>query len=653
VLFLALSLLFSALPFLSGLLLDKSSLPLAVITAWYALIPPLVLLVLAWLLYRSETSWVAFVGRLWVSLGLWFGLLVLLESLSDLHILVLMLTLPSMLAGGKGYAAGAGFFLIGGVLLWLLGRRLGVGRVARPKRTAFLTATGSLLAIIVIGVPLLIFLTSRPVDSLPTGGPELPSEGEVFAYITDIYNLGIRRPGWPAHQQARDYIATKLDEFGFEQVNVEPFTFDFWRERSWGLTVDPGGEAWQPKTYFVPYSGPTDAGGVTAELVYLDQGSEQDFAGSDVSGKIVLVQVPPTDISWSQMKLFTYMAYDPQDTVGDWQHPYPIGWLPKIESVYELAEEHGAAGIVGILQGYPELGEFGYYAPYDGVFRQIPTLYLLEGEGERLRQQVEQGPVTVNLLLDAQVAKQGAQVWDVYGVLPGEKDDIVMVHTQYDSPWQSGVEEGSGVGVLLGLARYYAQLPASEREHTMVFIFFSSHFVGAQSNLAFIDEHADDLLADLLLDVCIEHIADDYNPPNPPTGMVEPRGNFMTENPVAISLYTGAVADYDANRMLIFPTGTPLSVPTDAGMFAASGYPISSLISGPVWLFDDDDTLERVARDQLEPLSAMYIDFIARLGGVAAPLLRFNLNIWTMVLVAVLLTPLATISAAHWPRREG
>ena len=125
----------------------------------------------------------------------------------------------------------------------------------------------------------------------------------------------------------------------------------------------------------------------------------------------------------------------------------------------------------------------------------------------------------------------------------------------------------------------------------------------------------------------------------------------MTENPVAISLYAGAVADYDANRMLIFPTGTPLSVPTDAGMFAASGYPISSLISGPVWLFDDDDTLERVARDQLEPLSAMYIDFIARLGGVAAPLLRFDLNLWTMVLVSILLTPLAAVSAAHWSRK--
>jgi len=71
-----------------------------------------------------------------------------------------------------------------------------------------------------------------------------------------------------------------------------------------------------------------------------------------------------------------------------------------------------------------------------------------------------------------------------------------------------------------------------------------------------------------------------------------------------------------------------------------------------VWLFDDDDTLERVAKDQLEPLSAMYIDYIFRLGKVPAPLLRFNLNIWTIILCAVLFTPLATLSAYHWKEQQ-
>ena len=113
------------------------------------------------------------------------------------------------------------------------------------------------------------------------------------------------------------------------------------------------------------------------------------------------------------------------------------------------------------------------------------------------------------------------------------------------------------------------------------------------------------------------------------------------------------MARHNACRTLLFPTGTPLGVPTDAGPFHEAGYQVVSLISGPTWLFDDDDTLERVAWDQLVPLTEMYVDFIAGMNRVGSLLLRFNLNVWTIVLVAVVLTPLATLSAATWPRRKG
>ena len=71
----------SALPFLFALFLNKSSLGLAIFTAWYAIFPPLVTLVLGWLLYRGEKSWIVFAGRVWVSIGLWFGMQALLLAL--------------------------------------------------------------------------------------------------------------------------------------------------------------------------------------------------------------------------------------------------------------------------------------------------------------------------------------------------------------------------------------------------------------------------------------------------------------------------------------------------------------------------------------------------------------------------------------------
>ena len=650
VLFLVLSILFSALPFVFALLLDKSSHPLSIITAWYAAFPPVILLILAWLLYHDEQSWAAIAGRMAVSVGIWFGLQALLAALIDVHILVRLLALPTTLAGGKGYVLGALVFLIGGLALWIAGRRQGLSRPSAPNKTAFAAGTAAFLGLAVLGLFLLIALTTVRAAALPSGGPETPTRDEVFGYTTDVYNMGIRRPGWPAAEQAKDYIVGQLESFGFEDVKVEPYAFDLWKENSWGLTVEPAGEAWQPETYFYPYSGPTGSDGVEAEMVYVGEPTEDNFAAADVAGKIVLVDLPATDISWDQMKLFTFLAYDPDKTAEGWSHPYPIGW-PVLE-VSALAQEHGAAGLVGILHDYPEMGTFTYYAPYDGEIRPVPGLYVRDEDGQRLIDQIQAGTTRARLVLDADLSRGGGTAWTVYGVLPGQRDDIVMVHTHYDAPWRSGIEDSAGIGMVLGLAHYYAELPAEWREHTMVFYFGGTHMIGARANTAFMEAHADDVMSKLVVDIAIEHIADDYNPPAAPTGLAEPRGNFIFENPVMVSALAGSVATHGTYRTLLFPTGTPLGVPTDAGMFAEAGYPVSSLISGPVWLFDDDDTLERVAAAELAPLSAMYIDFIGRLGRVADPLLRFNLNIWAVIVTAVVLIPLATYSAANWPRKE-
>ncbi|UCC32278.1 MAG: hypothetical protein JSU86_08340, partial [Phycisphaerales bacterium] len=207
VLFFVLSLLFSALPFLFALFLNKSSLGLAIITAWYAAFPPLVALVLSWLLYRGERSWIVFVGRLWVSVGLWFGVQALLMALIEAHLLVRMFALPATLAGGKGYTVGAAILLIGGIVLWVAGRRLDTARPDTSNKTAFAAATAGLLGVILVGLPLLIGLTSCSASAIPDDGPELPSTGEVFGYVKYVYELGTRRPGWPATEAAKDYIA--------------------------------------------------------------------------------------------------------------------------------------------------------------------------------------------------------------------------------------------------------------------------------------------------------------------------------------------------------------------------------------------------------------------------------------------------------------
>jgi hypothetical protein len=635
---LGLSIVFSALPFLAALMLDKSGLALALFMTWYFLFPPLVILLVTLWINARQPFWLRTIGTIWLSLAVWFLLQYLLSALAGLSVIIRLLAMPAVFTGNTTAFLVAGLILAAaGVILYAAGPR-----AARPKSNTALawSALALLLVISLVLTPVSVIATSSP--SFKSADPATtPSKDYILRLTDDIYTIGERRPGSKADQVTIAFLEMMLRASGFKDVYVEKSNFDYWEPVKWGITVQPGTEAsWQPESFYVPYSGPAAVGGSEAEVVYLGNISKPDW--QDVKGKIVLVDIPPTDVSWDQMKLFSYMAYEPENALKGWAHPYPIGWMMKYISFYKLAEARHPAGIIGILRGYPEMGKFTYYAPYDGEMRSIPGMYLLPEAGDKLKAQVAAGKTVARIELDARTAPGAGESANVYGVLPGRSADAIIFHSHHDSPWRSGVEDSSGVGMVLGLAGYYVQVPESERPFTMIFLFTGGHMVGGATNDAFIEKHRDDIMKQALYDIAIEHISDDYVPPAEPMGGAEPRGVFITENPVTVSLYAASVADAGLTRTLVFPTGTPLGVPTDAQHFGRAGLPLVSLISGPVWLFDDDDTMERVHRPSLEPMARMYIDFVSRLAATPAFLLRFNI---TWALLALLLAVMSVLAA--------
>ena len=321
--------------------------------------------------------------------------------------------------------------------------------------------------------------------------------------------------------------------------------------------------------------------------------------------------------------------------------------MMKYISFYDKVESRQPAGIIGILRGYPNMGKFTYYAPYEGILRQIPSMYLMPDAGDKLKAQAASGKTNVKLVLDAKVAKKGGESANVYALLPGQSDKIIIFHSHHDSPWRSGVEDSSGTGMVLGLAKYYSQVPLADRPYTMMFLFTGGHMVGGATDKDFVERHKADILPKAMYDIAIEHIAYDYLPPAAPTGNAEPRGVFITENPVTVALFSKSVAAAGLSRTLVFPTGTPLGVPTDAQDYGRAGIPVVSLISGPAWLFDEQDTLERVDSARLAPMIAMYIDFASRLGATPECLLQFNLTWVVLGLMLLVMSPLAALFLAY------
>ena len=665
--FLLISLFLSIIPALLNMFGNTSSYAQALFNIWYGLLPPIVLLLLAYILYRNEVNWLAFLGRAWIGVSTWFLVQLTLESLTTFSSLLSLLSLPAKFAGGLlvrhpiGYVAyfsgwglvtGIIAFLLGGLVLYTIGYLIKSENYSRMSsegntRPAFVVCN-IILGILLIAIPPSIYLISKPTTGNFVENATLISEDEIYSNIKDVYSFGPRRPGSASYQASADKLIAWLKSSA-PPVTIENTTFDYWEEKKWQLTVEPNGDnSTALECYFWPYSGQTSTEGITAQLVYLGQGTEADFQATDVKGKVALISLPPINVGWNEMKLFSYMAYDPDNLASGNSHPYPIGWILHLYQIYPRLEQAGAIGAVYILEDYPDMGPLTYYAPYDGKIRSVPSLYIREEDGELLKAKLQEGLLEINLVLEATVSRDGGEALNIYTVLPGKSDSNFIISSHFDSPWSSGVEDSSGTGMVMALARYYAQFTPAGRQRTMVFLLNGSHFVGGQSNEDFIERHKEGILSHSLFNLSIEHIADNW----PYTSSAEARGVFFKENPVAISLYAGLVQRYGIDSTLLFPTVTPLGVPTDAGPLSLERFPVVSYISGPVYLFDSADTLERVPRDQLLPLANLYIDFIENMNRYPDFMLRFNINTLARLLTAFVFSPLIVLCFISRPRKE-
>jgi len=122
---------------------------------------------------------------------------------------------------------------------------------------------------------------------------------------------------------------------------------------------------------------------------------------------------------------------------------------------------------------------------------------------------------------------------------------------------------------------------------------------------------------DILADVCIEHIAleaEEKDGAFELTGEVEPRIVFISPSKALIQITKEEMVRQDLDRTVILAaTIFGDEVPTDADMFYAEGVPIISLISGPIYLYDNMDTIDKVAKDELKPTAQAYADIIWRM----------------------------------------
>lgn len=440
---------------------------------------------------------------------------------------------------------------------------------------------------------------------------------EILSTVRALVDLAPRATGSPGGLASAAYVAERFHQAGLPDVRVMEAPSFSWRAEQCRLHIDGAEIAAGPILHSAvadhEKTGTLVDAPVGAPVVDIGSGRVKDFA---VRGRIVLFDLAFEMTLKSMLPLSEY-RYDPdrmlrrRDVLAA-RNPY----VTSLTRVMTEAAAAGAVGVIGVLRDYPE--SIRYHNEYYRLTAlALPGVWITRDTGTALRQRLRSDSAAE---IDMVVVREAVTSQTVIGVLPGLSREAIMVQSHHDSIGPGAVEDATGTAEVIALAEYFAgRAKAGERrEKTLLFTLFDTHFTGYQAHQEFCTQYilAKNPEFDIVLNTTIEHVGlravRGTDGAFEGTGETEPRGIF--EN-LSVPWKRRLARSVKRHRL----HGTTIlnssffefrGIPTDASFVLVAGVPIVSLISGPLYLYDDADTEEYVDIDQLAPVARFFADII-------------------------------------------
>lgn len=459
----------------------------------------------------------------------------------------------------------------------------------------------------------------------------MPGEDRIFSWIEYLVSLGNRRTGTVGGAKAAAFMKCQFESMGLEDVHFETAPAWKWEVTKSSLKVaDQAIDSFPIAHTFITRDTPsvfsTGPGGLNAEIVDIGLGTQPEIELKNVKGKIVIFDLKflvPTLGLAPLMEFF----WDPALTILDPSSLTANPFQTTGATVLQGMVDAGAVGIVGVLADYYDSNK--YYNEQYHMNITIPGLWVSPKDGQKIRalMKAASGAPMANMVMEgSQVATTGRAV---VGALPGKSKDTILVTSHHDAVWNGAVEDGSGAASVLAQAQYFASKPASSREKTLLFATMDTHWAEYKVHAAFGKKYIIDKKTpyNIVGDVSIEHIGKqgikDADGKLKIVDQPEYRGIFENLGPTLKLAMINGLIKHDLRRTALLDA-TPLcgtvGIPTDA-FSCAAGIPTASLISGPNYLYDEADTLDKVDKDQLVPVAEFFSELIEAMDATPSALI--------------------------------
>lgn len=443
----------------------------------------------------------------------------------------------------------------------------------------------------------------------------VPTDEAIFGWISEITAQGIRRPAYPADRWTEEHCLRWFRELGMENARLEPFRVNRWEPNRWSLQAWNKGErassAFDIACFPVPYTLP--AHDVTAELVAFD-------GRGAARGNALFVHRELPRLPYEGFLTAATAWYDPEHTFRGYEQvlPFSTGRAEEIDAMIAA----GASAFIGSVGAYP--GDCcEQYAPYRGEALESSGVWVSGNSGLQVEEMLARGPVSIRLNVESEM--RAAESNNVLGELPGADEELVVVGSHHDGPWMSAVEDASGVALVLAQAEYWSRVPREDCPHRMLFLLQGGHMAGGAGHKAFTALHSGEMER-MVLSVHLEHAAAECVESEGvlrTTGRPEPRWWFTSRIPTLEKTVLEAIElERLARSVVLHPGVFGGHLPTDASGFNDARVPLVSFLSAPFYLFDSQDTLEKVDRENLSSLTRATIRIIESTCGQSAKSMR-------------------------------
>jgi hypothetical protein len=447
----------------------------------------------------------------------------------------------------------------------------------------------------------------------------LPSTEEIVSWVKQIVEKGIRRPGYPADYWVEDWLKSQFEYFALDNVRLESVPIKKWESKGAELRV------WLENAPFKRYKIPCFPIPYTKSIENLETEVCLDSNSGNEGDKLILTYLGMFEL---QVRLLKYYSgknqyYDPEDEFNELKQIVPIN--NKLLKVLNSVQKNKKKGLIGILSDFPwDTDKF--YAPYDAIIRDIPAVYVSKKNGKTITKLLNKGKVKANLSSYSKIKVETSH--NVIGTLEGNSDDWIIIGTHHDGPWNSAVEDASGIGLVLAQAKYWSKIPKKRRPFNLLFLMNCAHMAGAEGAQSFIRENRE-ILKKTVCAIHLEHVARDVKviddkliPLSDPTV----RWWFVSRIIPLEKILLDAIKNEDLKRSILlppdgFPPGSN-KPPTDGCFYHLENVPFISFITAPPYLFDPIDNMEMIHKESFEPLTRAVVQIINSLNKFTAKELR-------------------------------